>query len=368
MPATPPAAAGRHDPAATGTATRPARLALPVAVVAGALVALQQRLNGELEQALGDALLTAVVSFGSGLLVVAVAVLLRPSARAALPLLRGTTVWERLGGLGGATLVLVGAYATPRLGVALLTVGLVAGQTGGALLVDRAGVGPGGVRPLTGPRPAGALLCLAAVAVGALGDAARAASPLLLALVVLAGALTSVQQALNGRVRALTGDATVATALNFVVGTAALGLGLALRAAAGGLQVGHWPGQWWLYLGGTLGVVFVASAAVVVRTLGVLRLGLAVIAGQLVGAVLLDLLLPVGPGRLSAATVVGAALTLGAAVVSGRRTSRDAGTAQDEQQGSEEQWPQDQQVDQQRGAGPGTAQAARERAARDPRR
>ena len=37
-----------------------------------------------------------------------------------------------------------------------------------------------------------------------------------------------------------------------------------------------------------MGAAFVAIAAVVVRVLGVLRLGLAVIAGQLVGALLLD--------------------------------------------------------------------------------
>jgi transporter family-2 protein len=158
--------------------------------------------------------------------------------------------------------------------------------------------------------------------VGALGDAARAASPLLLAAVVAAGALTAVQQGLNGRMRAVTGDATVATAVNFLVGTAALLLGVALRAAVTDVQLGAWPDEWWLYLGGPAGVVFVASAAVVVRLLGVLRLGLAVIAGQLLGAVALDLLLPVDDAGLSAATAVGAALTLVAAVVSGRRSAR----------------------------------------------
>jgi hypothetical protein len=51
-------------PAATGTRTT--TLALAAAVASGAVVALQQRVNGELKTELGDALLTALVSFGTG--------------------------------------------------------------------------------------------------------------------------------------------------------------------------------------------------------------------------------------------------------------------------------------------------------------
>ena len=49
-----------------------------------------------------------------------------------------------------------------------------------------------------------------------------------------------------------------------------------------------------------------------------LRLGLAVVAGQLVGAVLLDVLLPEAGAGLAVSTLLGAALTLVAVVVSGR--------------------------------------------------
>ena len=299
---------------------RRVRLGLAVAVGSGALVALQQRINGELGTRLDDALTAAVVSFGTGLVAVAAIVLARPAARRALPLVRRTTAWRRLGGLGGASLVAVGAVAAPQIGVALLTVGLVAGQTGGGILVDRAGLGPGGRRPMTGPRAAGALLCLVAVVLASAGRGARDADPLLLLLVVLAGGLIAVQQALNGRVRTTTGDAGVATLVNFVVGTTALLLGLAVHAAVSGLALQDWPGpgEWWLYLGGPIGATFVAVAAVVVHLVGVLRLGLAVIAGQLVGAVLLDVVVPADGATLSALTVLGAALTLVAVGVSGR--------------------------------------------------
>ena len=306
----------------TAAPSRTASLALWAAVASGSLVALQQRVNGELKTALGDALLTALVSFGTGLVGVVAVVLSRASARAALLRVRDVPWPQLLGGLGGATLVAVGAAAAPEIGVALLSVGLVAGQTSGGLVVDRAGWGPGGSHALTRPRVMGAALCLVAVGISVLGEGARAASPLLVLLVVVAGFVIAVQQALNGRVRVTTGDAGVATLVNFVVGTGALALGVLVNVAVTGLDVGHWPGpdQWYLYLGGPLGATFVAVAAVVVRRLGVLRLGLAITAGQLVGALLLDLLLPVTKAAVDVLTVVGVALTLVAVYVSGRRT------------------------------------------------
>jgi len=296
------------------------RPALTAAVLSGAAVALQQQVNGQLKSSLGSALLAAVVSFSAGLVCVLAVVLARPGARAAWPSVRQVPLWHRLGGLGGASLVAVGATAAPKLGVALLTVGLVAGTTTGGLVVDRGGLGPGGRRSLTAPRVCGALLCLLAVAISVQGAGVRAAAPLLLVLVVAAGFATSVQQALNGRVRAVTRDASVATLVNFLVGTTALALALAVSAALSGLAPVTWPdlGHWYLYLGGPLGAAFVAIAAVVVRVLGVLRLGLAVTAGQLVGAVLLDLAFPAAGTSLALATVVGAALTLVAVAVSGR--------------------------------------------------
>jgi bacterial/archaeal transporter family-2 protein len=292
--------------------------ALAVVVASGALVALQARVNGELGVRLDDALLAAVVSFGTGLAVVAAVVLARPEARRRLPLVGSTRRWHRLGGLGGATLVGVGAFAAPRLGVALLTVGIVAGQTTGGLAVDRAGLGPAGARPLDRHRVAGAGLCLLAVALAGTGRGTGDADPLLLLLVVLSGFLVAVQQALNGRVRAATGDASVATLLNFVVGTVALVGAWLLTAAVTGAGDPAWPGEWWLYVGGPIGATFVAVAAVVVARVGVLRLGLALVAGQLVGAVLLDVLAPATDSGLAAATVVGTALTFVAVLVSGR--------------------------------------------------
>lgn len=295
-------------------------LALVAAAACGALLAVQTRLNAALAHHLGDALLAALVSFLTGLVVIVAAVAVRRSARRACHQVKGISWWARLGGLGGATLVAVSAFAAPRIGVAALTVGLVAGQTTGGLLVDRAGLGPGGPRPLTGPRVAGALLCLLAVVVSVTGRGLGAASPGLLALVLGAGLLSAVQQALNGRLRRHTGDAAVTTLVNFLVGSTALLVVYLCAGAVAGWPIRHWPGagQWWLYSGGPLGAVFVAVAAVIVRTLGVLRLGLGIVAGQLLGAIALDLAVPAAGQGLAVATALGAALTLVAVGITGR--------------------------------------------------
>ena len=289
-------------------------VALVAALFQGSLVAVQQRINGELGTALHDPLLAAVVSFGTGLALMSVLVLRRLDG---LSRLRDVPRWTRLGGLGGATLVTVGATAAPKIGVALLTVGIVSGATVAGLALDRVGLAPGGRRPVTGPRLAGTALCLAAIALSA-REGLRSAGLLLLLLVVFAGGLTSVQQALNGRVRATT-DATVATFLNFVVGTTGLVVALGIQQLLGRVHADRWPSAPWMYLGGLMGCMFIALAAVVVGTLGVLRFGLAATSGQLLGGVLLDLDRGVG-----AITVLAVAMTLAAVAVSGIGSRRVA--------------------------------------------
>jgi hypothetical protein len=78
--------------------SRTATLALAAAVASGAVVALQQRVNGELKTELGDALLTALVSFGTGLVAVVAVVLSRASSPAAVGKVREVPWVQRLGG------------------------------------------------------------------------------------------------------------------------------------------------------------------------------------------------------------------------------------------------------------------------------
>ncbi len=66
----------------------------------------------------------------------------------------------------------------------------------------------------------------------------------------------------------------------------------------------------------------------IVRTLGVLVMGLALLAGQLAAAVAFDVLTPLPGERIGPLTVVGAALTLVAVLVAAvRRPRASSGTS-----------------------------------------
>jgi transporter family-2 protein len=299
-----------------------------LALVAGVALAVQSRINGELSLRLHDPIGAATISFGSGLLVLAVLVPLLPAGRAGLGHLRAALregrirPWQCVGGMCGGFLVATQGLTVPTLGVAVFIVALVAGQSSSSLLVDRAGAGPAGPQPVTTPRLAGAALTVGAVLL-AVSD--RIGHPSALALAVLplvAGLGIAWQQAVNGHVRAVSGSAMVAGLVNFIMGTAVLLLALAASAAWRGLPDKLPRGPWWLYAGGLLGIVFIALGAAVVRYTGVLLLGLGMIAGQVVGALLVDTIVPGVAGRPGWNTVLGAALTLvavGVAVLPSRR-------------------------------------------------
>ena len=96
----------------------------------------------------------------------------------------------------------------------------------------------------------------------------------------------------------------------------ALGQPLMVMTIAGVLLAGaitvQFPSEPWLYVGGAIGVIFIGTSAVVVRVTGVLVLSLSALCGQLIGAIMLDLVAPVAGHVLSPITVVGAVVTLGA--------------------------------------------------------
>jgi bacterial/archaeal transporter family-2 protein len=233
--------------------------------------------------------------------------------------LRDITWWWWLGGLAGASVVASTAQGVPEIGVALVTVCVVAGTTVGALAVDQAGLGPGGPQRATIMRVAGAALAVGAVALGVVGDRHASVRPALFVALGLAGAGSAAQQAANGQLRRVTGSTAVASLVSFSGGTIGL---LVASLVRGDLAHVNWPGEWWLYVGGTLGAVYIALASAAVGEVGVLRLSLATVAGQLVAAVVLDVAWPAPGITLHAQTVVGAALTLVAVAVTGLGRSR----------------------------------------------
>lgn len=264
-------------------------------LVAGALVALQSQINGKLAARLGDGtragIGAAVVSFGIGLVILAVLTLLVPKLRATAARFTAIVVAgelrpaEIVGGLFGAFLVASQGITVGTIGVALFSVALTAGQAVSAMVVDHLGIGPAGRQPVAPPRVVAAVFAVAAVVVATWSRLASDVSGLVLffaLLAFLAGAGSSVQQAINGRVSQHVGP-WMTTLNNFVVGTAALVVVFAVSLLAHG-HLHALPQAWWLYVGGPIGMCFIWLAALLVRVHGVLVLGLSMIAGQVMGA------------------------------------------------------------------------------------
>jgi transporter family-2 protein len=291
------------------------------AFVCGVGGAIQARVNGGLAAHLHDGIAAALASNGSALLILTGAMLAAPAARAGLRLvlakLRGGTLrlWECLGGICGALYVASQGISAGALGVAVFTVAVVAGQSSGGLLADAAGLTPGGRRPVTQVRAAGAALTIAAVAVAA-SDQLRTGAWVPLALLpVVAGAGLAFQGAVNGRVRQAAGAVLPAVYVNALTGTAGLLVAFGISVLVRGRPTAALPTTPWLYLGGVLGIGFTTIGVMVVRRIGVLLLALGVIAGQLAGAVALDLLAPGPAGAPGVGALLGAGLTLLAVMV-----------------------------------------------------
>lgn len=137
---------------------------------------------------------------------------------------------------------------------------------------------------------------------------------LYIAFAVLGGVLVSLSRALNGRLSLAT-SALAASFWNHGIGFAALVLaGVFLR---GDLPQGLPDAPVTAWLGGPLGVLFVASGSWLVARIGAAHTALMVIAGQMVSGVVLDLVrgLPVNVP----VSALGVALILGGMVLAQKR-------------------------------------------------
>lgn len=291
-----------------------------IAVVAGALFAVQSRVNGELGERLHDGVAAALVSFGGGLVLLLSYAALSPRMRAGLRRV-GAAVragrlrrWYLAAGVSGGYVVACQGLTVASIGVAVFTIALVGGQAASAIVVDRIGLGPAGPHAVTARRVIGAVLAVVAVLV-TVSDRLGAPSMLVLALLpLLAGVGIAWQQAVIGQVGVAADGAIPAALVNFAGGTAVLVVASTVVAAVRGLPA-DWPVDPLLYVGGPLGIVYIAAATLVVRWIGVLLLGLGTVAGQVLGALLLDALVPAAEDRLTAVTYAGAALAVVAVLV-----------------------------------------------------
>ena len=301
-----------------------------LAAVSGVMIALQARANGELSHRIGNGVEAALVSFGSGLIIIAIIAVFTPSIKEGARNLRGAVTrgeiarWMLFAGALGGSFVAVQTHIVPLIGVAIYSVASIAGQTAASLVVDRIGLTGGGKKEITPRRIGAAFFTVFAVFISVF-DRIDAKNLSIFAVLMgcVAGAIVGVQRAMNGQINEHSHQSFATSFLNFIMGTSFLVFLLALLAIFGSTKIVSLPaGPWWMYTGGVLGVVYIAVTSTIVQHLGVLTFTLFSVGGQLVGSLLIDLYSPTDGVHVSIYLVTGIAMTYLGVIVGGVNNSQ----------------------------------------------
>ena len=301
-----------------------------LATISGVMIALQARANGELSHRLNNGVQAALISFGSGLLIIAVIALFSPAIKEGARNLRSAVsrrelpAWTLFAGALGGTFVAIQTHAVPVIGVAIYSVASIAGQTASSLLVDRLGITGGGKKHITLRRTAAAIFTVFAVFISVL-DRIEASDLQLFAVFLagIAGAVVGVQRALNGQINEHSHQSYTTSFLNFIMGTTFLTTFLSLLILFGDTELTPLPaGPWWIYTGGVIGVIYIAFTSQIVQHLGVLTFTLFSVGGNLLGSLLIDLISPTEGVQVSWYLVTGIAMTYLGVIVGGVNNSQ----------------------------------------------
>ena len=301
-----------------------------LAALSGLMIALQARANGELSYRLNNGLEAALVSFGSGLIIIAVIAAFNPAIKEGISNLRSAVAnkeierWKLLAGALGGSFVAIQTHIVPLIGVAIYSVASIAGQTAMSLVVDRIGLTGGGKKLISRRRVAAAVLTVLAVFVSVF-DRIDAKNLSLFAVVLgcIAGAVVGVQRALNGQINEYSHQSFTTSLLNFITGTSLLVILILGGVLIGKVELVPLPmGPWWIYTGGTIGVIYIAFTSTIVQHLGVLTFTLFSVGGQLVGSLVIDLVSPTNGVNVSAYLVTGIVVTYLGVIVGGVSSSR----------------------------------------------
>jgi transporter family-2 protein len=294
------------------------------------MIALQARANGELSHLIGNGVQAALVSFGSGLLIIAVVAIFSPSIKEGARNLKGAVArkelpkWTLFAGALGGSFVAVQTHIVPLIGVAIYSVASIAGQTAASLVVDRIGLTGGGKKHITPRRIAAALFTVFAVFISVFDRLdGRDLSIFAVIMGCVAGAIVGVQRALNGQINEHSHQSFTTSFLNFIMGTTFLLIFLTILVAVGPTEFVPLPaGPWWIYTGGVIGVIYIAFTSTIVQHLGVLTFTLFSVGGQLVGSLLIDLYSPTDGVNISVYLVSGIVMTYFGVVVGGVNNSQ----------------------------------------------
>ncbi|CAB4915297.1 unannotated protein [freshwater metagenome] len=301
-----------------------------LAALSGILISMQARANGELSLRLNNGLEAALISFSSGLLLISIISLFNPAIRRGAKSLRKAVSskeiapWTLFAGVLGGTFVAVQTQIVPLLGIAIYSVASIAGQGATSLIVDRIGLTGGGKKAITPRRIAAAIVTVLAVFVSVL-DRIEAKDLSLIAVFIagVAGALVGIQRAMNGLINEHSQQSFTTSFLNFIMGTTTLGTVFLIAVVIGKVEIVPLPsGPWWIYMGGTVGVIYIAFTSTIVQHLGVLTFTLFSTGGQLVGALCIDLISPTKGVSVSTYLVTGIIMTFLGVLVGGVNSSK----------------------------------------------
>lgn len=301
-----------------------------LAALSGLMIALQARANGELSHRLNNGLEAALVSFGSGLIIIAVIAAFNPAIKEGIRNLRAAVAnkeiarWKLLAGALGGSFVAIQTHIVPLIGVAIYSVASIAGQTAMSLVVDRIGLTGGGKKLISKRRVAASVLTVLAVFVSVF-DRIDAKNLSLFAVVLgcIAGAVVGVQRALNGQINEHSHQSFTTSLLNFITGTSLLVILILGGVLIGKIELVPLPaGPWWIYTGGVIGVIYIAFTSTIVQHLGVLTFTLFSVGGQLVGSLVIDLISPTNGVNVSAYLVTGIVMTYLGVIAGGVSSSR----------------------------------------------
>lgn len=252
--------------------------------------ALQAPVNARLAVSTGP-VPAALVSFLVGLGGLALAVLVSGGV-GGLADIGGVAAWELVGGVIGASFVLIALLTVPVVGAGGVAAATITGQMVGSIVLDSRGAIGLDVEPVTVARAVGAALLLAGTVLilrrgrGPEATVGGAGRRLAGALIVVAGLALATQAPINAALGETIGGLEAAL-VNFVVGSLVLAVVvIAGRSAAGVPAALEVPRRY--LAGGLIGAVYVAASVLLVRTIGAGGLAATTITGQLAASVALD--------------------------------------------------------------------------------
>lgn len=270
---------------------------MPLAVVAGGLLAVQAGANAQLSKAVGSPFAATMLQLSVGTIVLLSITIVTGTMPAVLAI-RKAEWWHAVGGTASAFYVVSTILLFPRLG-AVVSVGLfIAGQMLASFALDAFGwLGLPEVGLQAGPA-FGMLIVLAGATLIVLGQKGAAdnlapTKPGWIGLALLAGAVLPVQGAVNALLRHDLGGAPFAVGtISFLVATLAMAamllVTLALAKTPRPRLAGLSSMPWWGWLGGFAGATYVTTVFTAIPVIGAAAAVGLTVAGQQVASIFVD--------------------------------------------------------------------------------